>query len=101
MFETLFALPPSFWVAVGLLALGTFQAVGQIKNGAGLPSLAVLGTVAVWYMGDALYNDYRGDYAQKFTPETLSNAWWEVSFFLAGQRAAFKPGQPGIPDAGD
>ena len=83
MFETLFALPPSFWVAVGLLALGTFQAVGQIKNGAGLPSLAVLGTVAVWYMGDALYNDYRGDYAQKFTPERLSNAWGEVSLFLA------------------
>lgn len=82
MFETLFALPPSFWVAVGLLAVGTFWAAGQIKNGAGLPMLAVLGTVAVWYAGDALYNDYRGDYAQKFTPATLANAWWQVAWFV-------------------
>jgi len=82
MFETLSVLPPAFWVAVGLLVLGAFRAVGQIKNGAGLPMLAVLATVAVWYAGDALYNDYRGDYAQKFAPTVLANAWWQVAWFL-------------------
>ena len=82
MFETLLVLPPAFWVAVAVLVLGTFLAAGQVKHGAGLPMLAVLGTVAAWYAGDALYNDYRGDYAQEFTGATLAMAWWEVAWFL-------------------
>jgi ABC-type multidrug transport system fused ATPase/permease subunit len=83
MFETLLVLPPGFWVAVGLLALGASWASGQIKNGLGLPVLAVLATVAAWYVGDVLYNDYRGDYAQKFSSTTLANAWWQVAWFVA------------------
>jgi hypothetical protein len=83
MFETLLVLPPGFWVAVGLLLFGAIWAAGQVKNGLGLPVLAVLATVGVWYIGDVLYNDYRGDYAQKFNPTVLGNAWWEVAWFVA------------------
>ena len=83
MFETLLVLPPGFWVAVGLLLLGAIWAAGQIKNGAGFPVLAVLATVAVWYVVDVLYNDYRGQYRQEFTATTLANAWWQVVLFLA------------------
>src|ERR1035437_4831475 len=82
MLETLSILPAAFWVTIVLLALGAFWAARQIKNGMGLPMLAVLATVAVWYAGDALYNDYRGDYAQKFAPTALANAWWQVAWFL-------------------
>ncbi len=83
MFETLLMLPPGFWVAVGLLLFGAIWASGQVKSGSGLPVLAILATVGVWYVGDVLYNDYRGDYVQKFSPTTLSTAWWEVAWFLA------------------
>jgi len=83
MLETLFVLPPAFWVVIALLVVGAFWSAGQIKNSVGLPMLAVLTTAVVWYAGDVLYNDYRGDYAQKFTPAALANAWWEVAWFLA------------------
>src|SRR5665213_1176990 len=82
MFETLVILPAAFWVVVSLLVVGSFLAVGQIKIGLGLPMLAVLGTVAVWYVGDVLYNDYLGDYAHEFNSTTLAIAWWEVAWFL-------------------
>lgn len=82
MFENLSALPPTFWLVVGLIALGGFWAAKQIKNGLGLPMLAVLGTVAVWYPGDALYNDYAGKYASEFSGGILDNAWWEVALFV-------------------
>jgi hypothetical protein len=84
MFETLLVLPTAFWVVMSLLAAGMlWSSTGQLRNGIGLPMLAVLGTTAVWYAGDALYNDYRGDYAQKFTSAVLTNAWWQVAWFLA------------------
>lgn len=82
MFETLTILPLSFWVVVALIAVGSWWSIGQVRNGIGLPMLAVLGTIAVWYAGDALYNDYRGDYAQKFTPAVMANAWWQVVVFV-------------------
>ena len=44
--------------------------------------LAVLGTVAAWYVGDALYNDYAENHAELFSKDVLSNAWWEVAWFL-------------------
>ena len=83
MLETLSVLPPGFWVVVGLLVLGGFWASGQIKSGVGLPMLAVLATVAVWYAGDVLYNDYVGDYMRKFDATVVADAWWEVAWFLA------------------
>lgn len=43
--------------------------------------LAVIGTVAVWYVGDAYYNDYH-NYTLLFDPGVLQNAWLQVSLFL-------------------
>ncbi len=71
MFETLFIFPISFWVVIGLLAGGGWWARGHIKSGIGLPMLAVLGTTAVWYVGDAFYNDYANNHVNLFTPGTL------------------------------
>lgn len=82
MLETLSVVPVSFWVVVALLAVGAGWAATQIRNGVGLPMLAVLGTVAAWYVGDALYNDYVGDYMREFTTATLAHAWWQVAWFL-------------------
>ncbi len=44
--------------------------------------LAVIGTVAVWYVGDAYYNDYAHSYYLIFTSDVLSDAWWQVGWFL-------------------
>ena len=38
-----------------MLGLGAVLASGRIRQGVGLPMLAVLATVAFWYVGDALY----------------------------------------------
>ncbi len=50
-------------------------------SGVGIPMAAVLGTVAIWYFGDALYNDYQM-YAIEIGPEYLEAAWWQVALFL-------------------
>jgi hypothetical protein len=74
-------LPFPFWVAV-VTAIGMgLWFWNQRHSGYGLPAMAVLGTVAIWYFGDALYNDYslmKG----RFTEEVLALAWWEVVLFL-------------------
>src|SRR5258706_14309972 len=82
MLETLSILPASFWVVVLLLLAGAAWAYGKIREGIGLPMLAVLGTVAAWYVGDAFYNDYAHNHALTFTAATLENAWWQVAWFL-------------------
>src|ERR1035441_7709666 len=82
MFETLFILPVSFWVVIALLAGGALWAASQVREGIGFPMLAVLGTVAVWYVGDVFYNDYSTNHAATFTTEVLAAAWWEVALFL-------------------
>jgi len=83
MADTLSLLPFSFWVVIALLAGGTYWARLHLRDGLGLPVIAVLGTVAVWYVGDAFYNDYRTTYAIMFTPDVRSYAWWQVALFLA------------------
>jgi hypothetical protein len=82
MLDTLAILPFSFWAVIALLAFGVIQASGQIRRGTGLPLLAVLGTAAAWYAGDALYNNYATNHALTFTPEVLDRAWWQVALFL-------------------
>ena len=82
MLKTLAILPPPFWVVIGLLGLGAVLASGRIRQGVGLPMLAVLATVAFWYVGDALYNEYAENYTHKFAPQTLKNAWWQVALFV-------------------
>lgn len=82
MFDTLFMFPLSFWVTASLLCIGAIWAISHIRGGIGLPSLAVLGTVATWYVGDVLYNDYAGYHADIFTFKALDDAWWQVVLFL-------------------
>ncbi|MCE0497068.1 MAG: hypothetical protein LV481_03890 [Methylacidiphilales bacterium] len=82
MIETLAVLPPSFWIALALFAYGVTWAGRHLRNGLGLPVMAVLGTVTAWYVGDALYNDYAGTYTAEFTPAVLDDAWWEVALFV-------------------
>jgi hypothetical protein len=81
--ESLSIFPISFWAVIALLIGGAVWACRRISNGIGLPVLAVLGTVAAWYVGDALYNDYAGYHAKIFEPGILQLAWWEVAWFLA------------------
>ena len=82
MFETLTVLPISFWVVVLLLVAGGVWAATRVREGIGLPMLAVLGTVAAWYVGDALYNDYANYHVKIFSADVLANAWWQVAWFI-------------------
>ncbi|MBP6602449.1 MAG: hypothetical protein KA250_11630 [Verrucomicrobiales bacterium] len=73
--------PFPFWAAF-LLTIGTGAWFWkQLQIGYGLPGLAVLGTVFIWYFGDAIYNDY-SLMKLKFGDETLAAAWWEVALFV-------------------
>jgi oligosaccharide repeat unit polymerase len=73
--------PISFWVVVGVLIAGGIWSFRRIKDGTGIPMLAVIGTVTAWYVGDVFYNDY-GIFLQTFKDSVLQNAWWEVAWFL-------------------
>jgi hypothetical protein len=73
--------PISFWVAAGVLIAGAIWSIQRIKDGTGIPMLAVIGTVTAWYVGDVFYNDY-GIFLKTFNDGVLQNAWWEVAWFL-------------------
>jgi hypothetical protein len=92
MFETLSILPIAFWAVIVLLIVGTAYAIRHLHDAIGLPMLAVLGTVAAWYVGDAFYNDYANNHAKLFEPDILRSAWWQVALFLA----VFLMATPGI-----
>src|SRR5690349_18310334 len=83
MQQTLSILPSGFWVATILLLGGIAWAVTRLRQSIGIPMITVLLTVAVWYLGDVLYNDYATAYTQIFSSKTLENAWWQVVCFLA------------------
>jgi hypothetical protein len=53
-----------------------------MRDGIGLPMLAVLGTATAWYVGDAFYNDYPNNHAKLFDAGTLQGAWLQVAWFL-------------------
>lgn len=74
--------PFSYWVVIGVLLAGAVWSFQKIKEGTGIPMLAVIGTVAVWYVGDAYYNDYAHSYVSIFDSDVLQNAWLEVAWFL-------------------
>ena len=75
-------LPLSFWVVICLLIGGGAWAWKRVRDGSGIAMLAVLGTVAFWYVGDAFYNDYANHHAKLFGSATLAGAWWQVAWFL-------------------
>jgi hypothetical protein len=74
-------LPIPFWVAL-VTAIGAgLWFWGQRRTGFGIPAMAVIGTVAIWYFGDALYNDYSLMKGQ-FTDDVLALSWWQVVWFM-------------------
>lgn len=82
MLNILFSLPAPFWLVAALLVGGGFWSVRRFGDGTGLPTLAVLGTVAAWYVGDAFYNDYPNNHAILFDSGILWGAWFQVAWFL-------------------
>jgi len=82
VYKLLSILPLPFWVGAILLIIGTFWGIRNLRTAIGLPLLAVIMTVAVWYMGDAFYNDYVGYHSVLFEADTLQSAWWQVAWFL-------------------
>jgi hypothetical protein len=80
--ETLSILPLSFWAVIALLVGGGVWSFKRMNDGTGLPMLVVLATAAAWYVGDAFYNDYAKIYTKLFDADTLSDAWWQVAWFL-------------------
>jgi hypothetical protein len=82
MFETLLVMPIGFWAVIALLISGFYYAATNVRQGLGIPAATLFATIAFWYVGDALYNDYRETHMFLFTPEVLALAWWQVALFL-------------------
>lgn len=82
MVKTLCVLPISFWGVIVLIAVGSLYALHHLRDGFGLPMLAVIGTLAAWYVVDAFYNDYANYHSRIFAPEILKSSWWQVAWFL-------------------
>jgi hypothetical protein len=82
--------PISFFVsALALLGAALF-AWSNRREGWGLPMGAVLATVAVWYLGDGLYNDYEM-YRLTIGDDALGAAWWQVLLFVVTFSFLVKP----------
>ena len=82
--------PISFFLsAIVLLGVSLF-AWKHRRQGWGLPMLAVLATVFVWYHGDGLYNDYEM-YRLTIGDDALGAAWWQVLLFLVTFALLVKP----------
>ncbi|MGB2267004.1 MAG: hypothetical protein ACPIB0_09240 [Akkermansiaceae bacterium] len=74
-------LPSSFYISLLGLVIFSLYAWKHRREGWGLPMLAVLGTVAVWYHGDGLYNDYEL-YKMQIDEGSLNAAWWQILLFV-------------------
>ncbi len=46
-----------------------------------IPAIAVLGTLAIWYLVDPLYNGY-AEYFGNIDAQSLDYAWWQVNLFI-------------------
>jgi hypothetical protein len=73
--------PVSFFISALALMGASLFAWKHRRDGWGLPMLAVLGTIAVWYHGDGLYNDYE-EYRLLIGDDALNAAWWQVLLFV-------------------
>ena len=82
MIEETILFPTAFYVALVMLGVAFVYAWRQRELGVGIPMGAVLGTVAIWYFGDAFYNDY-ASYSRDIGEEYVEAAWWQVALFLA------------------
>ena len=71
---------PFYLSCVAFVVLGVW-AWSERRRAWGLPACMVLGTVAVWYVGDVLYNEFE-DYLEAIGSDSLTSAWWQVLWFL-------------------
>ncbi|MGJ8696665.1 MAG: hypothetical protein ACSHYF_10130 [Verrucomicrobiaceae bacterium] len=74
-------MPFPFYLCGGALVVLGGWCFSKREEGFGIPALMVILTVAVWYWGDALYNDY-GKYERLIGKGHLGAAWWQVLLFL-------------------
>ncbi len=68
----------------------TWRALLASKEAWGLPAVAVLGTAAAWYVGDALYNDY-DVFSSIIGPEHLVSACWQLLLFVVAFGLMVRP----------
>src|SRR5665213_1174182 len=88
--DSLHLLPLPYYLCVVALVVFSWRAWQARDEGWGVPMLAVLGTVAAWYLGDPLYNGYK-EYLARFGETRLTEAWWEVLIFLIALRILVPP----------
>ena len=74
-------LPFPFYLCVLALVFFGWQAWMARDQAWGIPMLTVLATVATWYLGDPLYNNY-GEYVRIVGSGCLDDAWGEVFLFV-------------------
>ena len=70
-----------FCIACVLIALTSLNAWSRRRSAWGIPAIAVMATVFVWYVGDVLYNDF-AKYHEQIGPMAIENAWWQVCIFV-------------------
>ncbi|NQU41021.1 MAG: hypothetical protein HQ523_13805 [Lentisphaerae bacterium] len=74
-------LPLLFWACGLLVLILAAYAFHQNRSSWALPCLSVLGTTAVWYLGDILYSGI--DHIDKVFPQSvIDRALWQVMLFL-------------------
>lgn len=79
--DQIFILPlPFFLSALCLIGFG-WVAWTNRYSGWGLPMGVVLATIAFWYHGDALYNDYEENLLL-IGEAALTAGWWQVLLFV-------------------
>ena len=81
MIEETLLFPTPFYVALVILGVAFVYAWRKRELGVGIPMGAVLGTVTIWYFGDAFYNDY-ASYSRDIGEQYVEAAWWQVALFL-------------------
>jgi hypothetical protein len=72
--------PAAFYISVSLLVVCAFYSWTLRDKAIGLPMLAVFGTVAAWYLGDAFYNDYYL-YVTSVGEAAMEATWWQIGLF--------------------
>jgi hypothetical protein len=83
------AFPSAFYISFLIwLVVGAF-AWKLRDTGIGIPMGVVLGTIGIWYFGDAIYNDY-SVYVLRVGTQYLDAAWWQVALFV-GAFGVFAP----------
>lgn len=73
-------LPFPFYLCVAAISWIAWKAWCSREEAWGIPMLAGIITAGAWYLGDPLYNDYRG-YLFAFGEKAIDDSWWEILLF--------------------